>query len=160
MTPAVVLDIPSVPIVNYLPWAGKDLREFVLDMTFKADPYGRISYIKSNDIAYEIYLGRAGSNNIVHGTGWNIYLGQKSSPLENENTPNPIGPALASIFAVTEAFKSDLKNTSPNIILNALTWKSRIIQSNSYTLPLFPELGTLLTVGTGSVGTAILYFLA
>src|SRR5206468_6987475 len=38
MTPAVALDIPAVPLAASLPWAGRDLKDYVLQTMFEADP--------------------------------------------------------------------------------------------------------------------------
>lgn len=160
MTPAVALDVPAVPMVSPLPWAGQDLQEFVLDQMYKADPYGKFTGRPPRDRAYEIALGRSAGTATVHGVGWNAYIGPPPSPLPDDDSPNPAGPALAAILAAAEAFKSDLTVPPGNILLNALNWEARTIDGAQFVLPPMPALGSLWTVGTGSVGTSILYFLA
>src|SRR3546814_17005455 len=81
MTPALALDIPSVPIVAPLPWAGMDLREHVLAQLWAADPFGKFAQRSTCAGDYIVHLGRSGAPAIVHGTGWNLYAGPAPSPL-------------------------------------------------------------------------------
>ena len=160
MTPAVALDVPDVPMVSSLPWAGQDLRTFVLDQMYKADPYGKFTARPPRHHEYEIHLGRSGGPWAVHGSGWNAYIGPPPSPLPDDDSPNPAGPALAAILAAAEGFKADLAAAPGRILLNALTWEEKAIEAGRFALAPIPALGSIWTVGTGSVGTAILYFLA
>lgn len=161
MTPSVALDVPSVPLVAPLPFAGADLPEILRDRLYRADPYGNFCFRQPEKEDYVIYFGRAGFSNLVHGSGWNFYLGPGPSPLMNDETINPIGPALAAIIAVSEAFRTSLAAPSGEaVLLNALTWETGRLKPDVAPLPSQLELGTLWTVGTGSVGTAILYFLS
>lgn len=159
MTPSLALDVPSVPIVAPLPWAGTDLREHILGALLAADPYGRFQCRTAQDGDYHVHLGRDGAPVNVHGSGWNVYCGSAPSPLPDDDTANPIGPALAAILAAAGAFENDLSAPPGDVLLNALTWRPAAIGPEAALLLARPNLGTLWTVGTGSVGTAILYFL-
>ena len=98
---------------------------------------------------------------MVHGSGWNFYCGPSPSPLADDQTVNPIGPALAAILAASEAFRTDLAGPPEKTLLNALNWQFAALEPDFAPLSLpQPTLGTLWAVGTGSVGTAILYFLS
>lgn len=108
MTPALALEIPSVPIVEPLPWAGADLRNFVLEQLFAADPFGNFSCRAAREGDYIIHLGRSGAASIVHGSGWNLYAGPAPSPLADDKAANPIGSAMAAILAGAEAFRGSL----------------------------------------------------
>lgn len=158
MTPALALDIPSAPIVAPLPWAGAPLREFVLEQLFAADPFGKFESRTARDGDYTVHLGRAGARAIVHESGWNLYAGPAPSPLAEEDTPNPIGPAMAAILVGAEAFRGALSHPA-SFQLNALTWQAGVVDHGAASLPVAPALGNLWFVGVGSVGTAILYFL-
>ena len=81
--------------------------------------------------------------------------------MEDDQTVNPIGPALAAILAASEAFRTNLAAPPEKTLLNALNWQFGALEPNCAPLSL-PQasLGTLWAVGAGSVGTAILYFLS
>ena len=160
MSPAVALDIPSVPLVASLPWAGADLPDLVLDRLYRTDPYGKFCCRSPRELDYVIHLGRTGAPAVVHGSGWNVYCGPGPSPLPGDETANPAGPALAAILAASEAFRTNLAAPLGRVLLNALTWQRGAIAPDTAPLPPQPALGGLWTVGTGSVGTAILYFLS
>lgn len=160
MTPSVALNIPSVPLIAPLSFTGANLAEAVLSQLYKADPRGNfcLRSMKKND--YILHFGRIGAPNLVHGSGWNFYCGPSPSPLMNNHSTNPIGPAMAAILAVSEAFRTDLSKPPGKIFFNALNWESNVLKPDICPLQPQSKLGTLWTVGTGSVGTAILYFLS
>lgn len=159
MTPALALDIPSVPIVEPLPWAGADLRFFVMEQLFAADPFGKFACRAACDGDYILHLGRSGAPEIVHGSGWNLYAGPAPSPLADNGTANPIGPAMAAILAGAEAFRTALSQPAA-FQLNALTWQTGMAVPEDPPLAFAPSPGALWFVGLGSVGTAIPYFLS
>jgi hypothetical protein len=159
MTPAVKLDIPQVPIVSPLPWAGTDLRQFVLDLMFKADPFGHFEHRAARESDYVIQLGIAGGSIVTHGSGWNVYLGPEPSPVRVSESFNPIGPAMAAILSATAAFKSDLTGLPESVVLNTFDWRACETGPDTPELPNEFDLGEIWVAGTGSVGTAVLYFL-
>jgi hypothetical protein len=159
MTPALALEIPSVPIMEPLPWAGVDLRNFVLEQLLAADPFGKFSCRAAQDGDYVIHLGRSGAASIVHGSGWNLYAGPAPSPLADDKAANPIGPAMAAILAGAEAFRGSLSQPAA-FQLNGLTWLPDITAPEHAPLIAVPSPGALWFVGLGSVGSAILYFLS
>ena len=158
MIPALALDIPAVPIVAPLPWAGADLRAFLLKQLFAADPFGKFESRTARDGDYILHLGRTGAPAIVHGSGWNLYAGPAPSPLAENETANPLGPAMAAILAGAEVFRGALSHP-PAFQLNALTWRAGIAPPEAAPLPAGLAPGALWFVGLGSVGTAILYIL-
>lgn len=160
MTPSVALDLPSVPLTIPSTFTGASLAEAVLNQLYEADPYGNFCCRPTRKDDCILHFGRTGAPNIVHGSGWNLYCGPSPSPLMDDQTINPIGPAIASILAISEIFRTNFRMSHEKILFNALDWESYALESDICTLPLQPELGTLWTVGTGSVGTAILYFLS
>lgn len=159
MTPALALDIPAVPIVAPLPWAGADLRTFIEAQLLAADPFGRFESRAARDGDYILHLGRTGAPAIVHGSGWNLYAGPAPSPLDDDDSVNPIGPAMAAILAGAEAFRGALSH-APAFQLNALTWQAGMAPPEAAPLPAGLAPGALWFVGLGSVGTAILYVLS
>lgn len=159
MTPAVGFDIPDVPIVAPLPWAGDGLRDFVWDRLQEADPYGRFEIRSYRPGDYVIQLGASNARTVVHGSGWNAYVGPAPSPLHATSDFNPIGPAFAAILAATELCVHEFVPPVRRILVNTLDWTHEPTASDVPCMPPQPNLGELWTVGTGSVGTAILYFL-
>lgn len=159
MTPALALDIPTVPIVEPLPWAGADLRAFVLAQLFAADPFGNFACRGARHDDFLLHLGRAGAQEIVHGSGWNVYAGPSPSILTDDDTANPIGPAMAAILAGAEAFRGALSHPA-SFQLNALTWQLGLTAPGAAPLRAARSHGALWFVGLGSVGTAVLYFLS
>lgn len=161
MSPSVALDIPSTPIVAPLPWVNSTLSEVALNLLRSSDPYGAFCHRSQEKEDYIVHLGRSGASNIAHGSGWNVYCGPSPSPLLDDKTVNPIGPALAAILATGEAFLSNLCAPFRRILFNALNWQSFAVgPCKTPQLLLHNTLGKLWIVGTGSVGTAILYFLS
>lgn len=159
MTPSVALAIPPVPLVKPLPWADKWLPDFLLETAYAADPYGRFCEgIQPN--SYTVRLGGEGPC-VVHGSGWVSYVGSGSSPITDVRTANPFGAAFAAVLACAHLFTSDFAYPDRPLLFDTLSW------SESGTDALVEELitaaaadlGTVWTVGVGSVGTAILYFL-
>ena len=159
MTPALALDIPVVPIVEPLPRSGTDLRSFLMDRLYAADPFGKFSCRNAADGDYLVHFGRTGSSSVVHGSGWNLYAGPAPSTLAIDDTANPIGPAMAAILSGAEAFRSSLSHPAA-FQLNALTWKANFVSPDTAPLSATPSPGVLWFVGLGSVGTAVLYFLS
>jgi molybdopterin/thiamine biosynthesis adenylyltransferase len=71
---------------------------------------------------------------------------------------NPFGPAMAAVIAATRLFVHRLQPPPATHAVNTFDWSSDVRRSDGYTQ--LPELGELWVVGTGSVGSAVLYFLA
>ncbi len=160
MTPALAFDIPDIEIQSPLPWAGANLRDHLIARAFAADPFGSFELRGSRDGDYVLSLGRGHSAATVHGSGWNAYVGPGGSPLPDSNQLNPIGPALAAIVAVARLFALELAPIDGPYLFNAFNWQSRIVlDSEIPPLEPAPNLGTIWSVGLGSVGTAVLYFL-
>lgn len=160
MSPAIRLDVPEVPIVPQLPYAGTRLSEAILHSLYEADPHGKFITGQSVEGDYIVHLGRNGAQTITHGSGWNAYCGPSPSPLTNDQSFNPIGPSMAAIVAASEAFRTDLRGEPTQTLVNGLTWTPNMVEGDH--VPLLRsnlDIGNLWLVGAGSVGTSILYFL-
>lgn len=159
MSRRVVLDIPTIAMVAPLPWAGTELRAFALSKMQAADPLGDYRVRQTQKAAYILHLGTTGAPISTHGTGWLAYHGPGPSPLPVDNSANPVGAALAVIAAAARLAVNgfDGRPQSP-LQLNAFEWTHEI--GAVPPMPSCPDLGALWTVGSGSVGTAILYFLS
>lgn len=160
MTPSIALDIPRVPIVAPLPWAGQDLRDYILNLLGNIDPFAEFPCPPTSAGDYVISFGRTGDGLLVHGTGWNAYAGDRASALPPEKGTNPVGPALAAILAAAGLFRTDLRGQPAQVYLNGLDWCAAPVRCGEHRLDASPDLGDIWAVGTGSVGTAILYFLS
>jgi hypothetical protein len=158
MTPTLAFDVPSVDIAAPLPWAGNNLRGHLREVAFAADPAGMFETRSARDGDYILTFGRAQSAATVHGAGWNAFVGPSQSTLPEGAQRNPIGPALASIVAISRLFALQMKPIDRPHRLNAFNWRSDVLQG-SVSYDATHDLGSIWTIGTGSVGTAALYFL-
>ncbi|MCV2864410.1 ThiF family adenylyltransferase [Defluviimonas sp. WL0075] len=158
MSRRVVLDIPAIAMVASLPWAEHDLRAFALAQMQAADPRGDYRVRQAQEGDHILHLGASGAPVITHGSGWLAYHGPSSSPLPLDDSANPVGAALAVIAAAARLAVNgfDCGPQTP-LQLNAFDWTHQI--GPTPPMPSCPDLGSLWTVGTGSVGTTILYFL-
>jgi molybdopterin/thiamine biosynthesis adenylyltransferase len=154
----VVLDIPAIEMVAPLPWAGTDLQAFALAQMQAADPRGDYRLRQAQKGDHILHLGASGAPVVTHGTGWLAYHGPGPSPLPVDDTANPVGAALAVIAAAARLAVNGFDGCpQAPLQLNAFDWTHEIDLAPP--LPSCPDLGSLWTIGTGSVGTAILYFL-
>jgi molybdopterin/thiamine biosynthesis adenylyltransferase len=160
MTPAVAFDVPDADIQPPLPWAGAKLRKHLTTTAFAADPSGQFEIREPRGEDYVLSLGRDHSAATVHGSGWNAFIGPAASPVPDSDQLNPIGPALAAIIAVARLFALDMGAIDGPYLFNAFNWQSSImLDSQLPRLDTAPNLGSVWSVGLGSVGTAVLYFL-
>ncbi len=161
MSPSIAFDLPSVAIVDPLPNRGNKLNDTIQQMLEQIDPFGSFEFRRARTTDFVIFVGRQGRSKVVHGSGWNSFCGDEPSPIAKDSTLNPIGPAMAVILAISQAFRTNLTEPSTDFSFNALHWTPRLVDptpSTSVTTDSF--LGNMWTVGTGSVGTSILYFLS
>ena len=82
MSRQVALDVPDVSIVAPLPWAGRELRDFLLIHLHDSDPFGCFVLDQAQADDCVLNFGRTGEAMKVHGSGWNAYIGDDPSPLE------------------------------------------------------------------------------
>jgi hypothetical protein len=101
-----------------------------------------------------------GTGRIIHGSGWNVYIGEGPSPVEETNETNPIGPALAVIVEAANIFMHEFKVPNNRFMCNAFLWTENLVSLSEAPVLRKNDLGAIWTVGTGSVGTSIIYFLA
>lgn len=159
MTPALVLDIPDVMIVDPLPWLGAGLRQTVLSTIQNADPHASFEMRPARDNDYSLHLGRGPAENTVHGSGWYAFVGAGRSVVPDSSGGNPIGPSFAAIAAAARLFGLDLRTgLGGPFLFNAFDWSHRL-DSHDPQLLENVDFGTIWTIGAGSVGSATLYFL-
>lgn len=158
MTPSLALSFPDAPVHPSLPWSNHSLHQLILAQMRAADPYGRFCVRASLPSDYELCFGPEGRAVVVHGMGWNAFVGPGPSPLPPAEDGNPTGGAFAAILAASQVFAHNFGPLDQPILSNALTWNAGLA-SVSPRIPAEP-LGDIWVAGTGSVGTAALYFLA
>ena len=165
MTPSVSIDVPSgIQIHASLPWADSSLEEFVLERLFAAIPEEEGGRFDSRAPVSDDFVLCVGPNGvagapIVHGSGWNSFLGTGTSPISRVDSSNPFGAAFAAILAGTHLMVSGLETPPSRYLCNVFDWSDRPAPSNAPQPDPKRHLGSIWTIGTGSVGTAILYFL-
>lgn len=159
MTPALVLDVPDMMLVEPLPWAGTRLRDLMLSVAQQADPHGSFETRRAVEKDYRLHLGRGPAENAVHGCGWAAWVGSGTSNIPEVSDSNPIGPSFAAIVAAARLFGLDMQvGLGGPFLLNTFDW-SHQLDSHGPELRAGADFGTIWTVGAGSVGSAALYFL-
>ena len=159
MARRVALDLPQTSMVPPLPWAGDEITGFACRQMRAADPRGEYLIRPARGTDHVVFLGPSGALMVTHGVGWLAYHGPAPSPLPVDNSANPVGAALAVIAAAAQLAAHGFGAPRSSILLNGFDWSHEV----GAALPAPPtgaDLGALWAVGTGSVGTAILYFLA
>ena len=159
MTPSVALTFPNTPMHAGLPWAGQSIHDVALAQMRAADPHADFAVRDLATGDYQFHLGRSGPRNIIHGTGWNAFLGAGPSPLPEEGELNCIGSSLAVIVAASQLFAHSFEVSQTSYIANAFNWRSEAVL-NAPGYDATRDLGNIWTVGVGSVGTAAPYFLS
>jgi molybdopterin/thiamine biosynthesis adenylyltransferase len=157
MSPSIVLAFPDAPVHPALPWPGHSLHELALMQMRSADPYAQFHTRALQHGDYRLHLGADGYDCAIHGMGWNAYVGPTPSPLPAADDGNPFGAAFAVLLAVSQLFAHMLAPLTGRFVANALTWCAEPAPMDLTLLT--DDLGTLWVIGTGSVGTAALYFL-
>ena len=166
MTPSLAIDIPSdIQVHAALPWVGSSLEEVVSKQLFAATPEeygGRFTSRapRPGDCVFSFGPAAVDGAAVVHGCGWNAYFGNGESPLAPFNSLNPFGAAFAAIQAGTHLMVGGLGLPPSDYLCNVLDWSERQSLPSAAPDPdPHSHLGRIWTIGTGSVGTAILYFL-
>lgn len=157
LTPAIALDLPEVDIVSPLPWAGANLPDFLLGQLAACDPRGSFEKRSCREDCCEVFFGRQGSLITTHGVGWTAYTGPQPSPLTEEDDFNPIGPALAAILVATRLFVHRLSPPPTPHLFNGFNYRTQL--PNAPCLKGDFDFPNIWLIGTGSVGTAVLFFL-
>lgn len=159
MTPAIAIDVPDVTLVEPLPWAGRSLPVILLNVANSIDPYAIFQRRASADGDYVFRLGRGPGMAVAHGFGWCAYFGKGRSPILDLGDPNPIGPAFAVVGAVGRMFGLKLAPLDDDFLFDAFHWRAIAEARHEYPCPLDEHFGRLWTIGAGSVGSSVLYFL-
>ena len=158
LSPSVQIGFPDIPVHPRLPWAGRSLVEHALDGMRAADPFGSYGTRQVAAGDFRFHLGPDGHNTVIHGSGWNAYIGTGPSPLSPIKSNVGIGAALAVVLGAAHLFRTRFGAITDSFACNAWDWTdapNRVEFS-----PVGASLGHVMTAGLGSVGSAANYFLA
>ena len=160
MTPNLVIDTPSTPLHNSVPWQCEDLKAVLSERVCLDRPDQQYLFRRVKDDDYQLNIGPEGGPVNVHGSGWMGFVGPSPSPLPSRELINPIGPALASVVAVSRLFDRTPKFIQSDIVLDGFNWQVNpdSIMQNPYIQQ--PDVGNIWCIGLGSVGTSALFFLS
>jgi len=105
-------------------------------------------------------VGRAQGDVCARGAGWLAQVSDAILLPPDHTSTNPIGPALAATWATSQVFQLAVfpEHRFRPATINAWGWQAEAPVSGPEVRDL--DLGVVWTVGTGSVGTAALHFLA
>ncbi len=165
MTPSVAIAVPDgTKIRDPLPWAGRSLSAVLFEQLFAATPADKGGRFvarppAAGDVAIAFGLRAAPGAALVHGCGWDSYFGPELSPIRASNISNPCGPAFAAILCGSHLLADGLRAPAAGYLCNTLDWSARAAPQGAPQPDPATALGELWAIGTGSVGTAALYFL-
>jgi molybdopterin/thiamine biosynthesis adenylyltransferase len=158
LSPSVQIGFPDVTIHPRLPWAGRSLVRQALDGMRAADPFGGFGTRPLAVGDFRFHLGPDGNDTVVHGAGWNAYIGQGRSPLPLVTSDIGVGAALAVVLGAAHLFRTRFGAVTDPFTCNAWDW-SDVANPVEFS-PVGASLGHIMTAGLGSVGSATNYFLA
>ncbi|MDX2240041.1 MAG: ThiF family adenylyltransferase [Leptolyngbyaceae cyanobacterium bins.302] len=159
MTKSIAIDIPEINLMPELLWTGESIGAFILSQAKESDPFTQMCLRAAVPGDFIIRLGQDGADTIVHGSGWNTYLGPSPSPITPVDDKNPFGAAFAAVIAASEIFVQNCSPLSGPYCFNTLTWEESFVRDGVPQPASDTAIGNILTAGVGSVGTAALYFL-
>jgi hypothetical protein len=158
LSPSVQIGYPDMPIHARLPWAGRSLVGHALEGMTAANPFGNYGARPLAMGDFRFHLGPDGHQAIVHGSGWNAYIGPTSSPLPPIKSDVGIGAALAVVLGAAHLFRTCFGAMTDPFACNAWDWKD--VPKPVEFSPVEASLGHVMTAGVGSVGSVANYFLA
>jgi len=158
LSPSVQIGFPDIAIHPSLPWAGRPLVRHALDGMRAADPFGSYGTRPPAAGDFRFHLGPDGHETVVHGSGWNAYIGAGRSPLPLVASDVGVGAALAVVLGAAHLFRTRFCATTVPFTCNAWDWTD--VSSPVEFSPVGTSLGHVMTAGLGSVGSAANYFLA
>jgi hypothetical protein len=158
ISPSVLIGFPDAAIHPRLPWAGRSLIWHALDGMRAADPFGNYGTRSVAGGDFRFHLGPDGHDIVVHGSGWNTYIGQGPSPLPLVGPDVGVGAALAVVLGAAHLFRTRFGTMAVPFLCNAWDWTD--VPTTVEFSPAGASLGHVMTAGVGSVGSAANYFLA
>jgi hypothetical protein len=158
LSPSVQIGFPDVAIHPCLPWAGRSLARHSLDGMRAVDQFGRYGTRPLAAGDFRFHLGPDGHGSVVHGSGWNAYIGEGPSPLPSVTSDIGVGAALAVVLGAAHLFRTRFGAMTDTFTCNAWDWTD--VPTPVEFSPVGASLGHVMTAGLGSVGSVANYFLA
>lgn len=158
LSPSVKIGFPDVAIHAHLPWAGRSLVGHALDGMSAADPFGSYGARPLAAGDFRFHLGPDVRGSVVHGSGWNAYIGPGPSPLPLVTSDIGVGAALSVVLGAAHLFRTRFGAMTDPFACNAWDWTN--VPNPVNFSPVDASLGQVMTAGLGSVGSAANYFLA
>ena len=160
MSRRVAIDAPAEPIVAPLPWQEQRLDKLMMLTLSGAHQYGQYAQRPPNSSDLRLVIGPDGDGLVMHGSGWGAYRGPGPSPLTPSSEPNPFGAAFAVIDAAAQIQQHpDAYGVSP-LTLDTYRWVEGTPSAQTPRIEPGFELGEMWTIGVGSVGSCVLFFLS
>ena len=160
MTRCVAVDVPPLPILDPLPWAGAKLDEFVMQTLRDAHKYGQYEQRAARAEDLRLVIGPGGDGLVIHGSGWGSYRGSEPSPLAQPRDPNPYGAAFAVIDAAAQIQLHPDGSEIESALMDTYLWQAGSLPAEAPSMQPSFELGELWSIGVGSVGSCALFFLS
>ena len=160
MSPLVAVNVPSLLVLDPLPWAGATLDEIVMETLEGAHRFGRHERRAAQSGDLRVVIGPGGDGLIAHGCGWTAYRGTEPSPLAESDELNPFGAAFAVIAAAAELQQNPHAAAVERVLVDTYRWQGGLLSADSPKVTPGFELGELWCVGVGSVGSSALFFLS
>lgn len=160
MTANIALGFSETPIHPRLRWLGSDLHDAITSQLLEVGAIAKLRRGDAQTDDFVISLGTAGGNIVAKGGGWIAYVGKAAPPeiVNAADLENPTGAVLAAIIAAAQLFLGDFPQNVESVLIDAFTWRHNPIgHSGDFHRP---DLGQLITIGLGSVGSSANYFLA
>lgn len=159
MSKCVAVDLPSLPIVDRLPWAGTKLDEHVMRTLNESHMFGRYEQRPGRSDDLRLVIGSDGDGLVIHGSGWGAFRGTAPSPLVPSSDPNPFGAAFAVIDAAAQIQRHPNDGYVEPMTLDTLHWRVGAPLPEAPRMESNFDLGEVWSIGVGSVGSCALYFL-
>ncbi len=159
MSPRVNLSFSDVTMALPKPWAGLPLIASALQGMRAVNPNAAYEASAAQEGDYRLHLGPDGAPWVCHGDGWRAYVGPAPSPLDHGSELTVAGAVFAVIAAVAEIFIADFPEAiSRTLAFDTFGWTQHVAALRAAETKHL-DLGKVLFVGAGSVGSAAAYFL-
>ena len=160
MTTTVAFDAPSLAVADLLPWRGVALDDLIMRTLEATHRFGRHEQRAANSEDLRLVIGPGGPGLVIDGNGWAAYHGTEPSPLTQSDEPNPYGAAFAVIAAAAQIQRQPHTTPGEPLSVDTYHWQPGTPPSEAPTVTPDFDLGELWSVGVGSVGSCVLFFLS
>lgn len=160
MSKSIAVDVPPVPLVRNLPWSGTRLDEVVLRTLNEIAPSFNSEVRPALPDDLRVVIGPSGDGLIVHGNGWDSYVGNGISPISLSYESNPFGAAFAVVAAASRMHRVFQGKRIEPLMIDTYRWRTGAVSMSAPEVVPDFSVGELWCVGVGSVGSCALFFLS